>query len=434
MLAKPPARNHPPCAILDSDTVGRNADLLKRITIDDLRVDMYVAEIIAGSDSQLPRKKAGMVRDPRIIDKFREFGVRELVIDTSRGKDLEPESAPALREDSAIDTALSYFAEEQSVEHRELAFEWFTAKEIFTVTSSILAESQTRVRAGQDFRVSQFLGAAQAIQKSLRRNKDALIWFGKLRHQELYGIEHSVNCAVLMGVFCQSLGLSDEATGEILTGTLLQNIGESLLPESLFQKEGKLGPGEILQMQLHVDHGVQQLQQIAEMPQGVIELVQQHHERLDGSGYPLGLAGEAIGQAARMLAIVDSYDALSTKTAYREAIPPSQALKIILEDGKTKYDEALVHQFVKCLGVYPTGSLVRLESGQLAIVMEQSQTSRLKPDVKVMYNLKTKAYLLPAMLRLSSEMVTDKIITYEDPRKYGIDVTEFMPNDEDFTQ
>lgn len=410
--------------------------LLKQISVSELRVDMYIHEIVPEEGVRLPKRKSGKVSHPQIIDKFHQIGVRYLIIDIEKGIDAVPlalaPDEPMPKGDDAIENALTFFDEEVSEDHRALSFEWFTAKEIFSVTTGILSDTYESLRSGGKINVGHFQKAASAIARSLRRNKDALIWFGKLRHLDSYAYEHCVNCAVLMGVACISRNASHQETEEAVLGALLQNVGESQLPESLVTKTGKLTPEEMDQMKAHVNLGVDLLSKEAKLPERVKKIVAQHHERMDGSGYPNHLQGIDIDPYARLAAIVDSYDALSTRKVYREAIPPSQAMRIVLQDSKTQYDEQLVHQFIKCMGVYPTGTLVKLNSDMLAVVMEQNQESRLEPDVKVIYNLKTAAYIQPHMLKLSSEMVKEKIVGYEDPRAHKINVTDFMPNDEDF--
>lgn len=416
--------------------------MLKEISIAELQVDMYIHEIVPGDGLRLPKRKNGRVTDGRVIDKFIEIGVRTLIIDTDKGIDIQPAgmpkstlppSEPLPTGQAAIESALQFFAEETSEDYRALSFEWFTAKEIFTVSTAILAESFAGIHNGRPTDMSQFSRAAKAIAKSLKRNKDALIWFGKLRHLDNYKFEHAVNCAVLIGIVGLSLELGEADMEEAILGALLQNIGEAKLPENIVNHAGKLTEAEMRIVQGHVSLGEELLAFSPNVSLRVQNIVAQHHERADGSGYPRGLKKEEIDRFALLAAIVDSYDALSTKKSYREAIPPSQAMKIVLEDSKTLYDEVLVHQFIKCMGIYPTGALVKLSNDKLAIVMEQSQGNRLEPDVKVIYNLKTAGYLVPHLLRLSSDKVKEKIIGYEDPRKYAIDVTDFMPSDADFS-
>ncbi len=410
---------------------------LKEIHIDQLAVNMYVDHIIEEEGVRLPKRRSGRISDPRIVDKFREIGVRNLVINLDKGVDVpEPEEAndDIPHDDEAIDNALTFFAEETGSDYRALGFEWFTAKEIFSVCTGILVESYAKIRRGESLIPEQFAQAASAINLSLRRNKDALIWFGKLRNTDRYNYEHAVNCAVLTGVFCQSLEMSDQEIQAAIAGAMLQNIGEARLPDELLVKSGKLSDEEMTLMQSHVTESEAIIASHEGVPKITREIILQHHERVDGSGYPLGLKDAEISRFAKIVAIVDSYDALATRKAYREAMPPSQAMKVVLQDSKTRYDEALVHQFIKCMGIYPTGTLVRLNNDMLAIVTEQSPTERLKPDVKVIFNSKTKAYSQPYPLRLSSPGLPEKIVGYEDPRKWEINVTDFMPNDEYFAQ
>lgn len=411
--------------------------MLKEIAIEQLVVDMYIAELIGKDDTMLPKKKRGMVRDERIIKKFSEIGIIKVIIDTDRGLDLFDASASAEEEapldieqvDSAIKEGLANIMLETSTQYRDLQLEWGTAKEVFDTSVSIVTSSIETVKKGQDINPEYFRQASSAISKSVLRNKDALTWLGRFRDVNSYLYEHSVNSAVLMGIFAHAYGLSESEVEQCINGALLHDLGEAKVAPDLFDKEGALTDEEYQLVQGHVGFGLTLLD--SDMHASVItaSIIREHHERMDGSGYPSGLAGDHISIYGKMFAIVDTYDAVTNKRTYKDAVPSSVGMRTLLELAGNNFDESLVHQFIKCMGVYPTGSLVLLNNNILAVVIAQTPGQPLKPLVRTAFSKVTMAFVEPRMLNLSHEDHDIRIKSYEDPRDYGIEVNEFMPED-----
>ncbi|MDX1451250.1 MAG: HD-GYP domain-containing protein [Oleiphilaceae bacterium] len=413
--------------------------MLKKIAIGDLTVDMYVAELIAGPGAAMPKKKKGMVRDPRIIAKFVEVGIEHVVIDTARGLDVidlppanEAVVNPSQYVDQVIQGDLAQLMEETSTHYRELRLEWGTAKEVFDTSVAIVSNTIEAVKDGKSINPEYFRQAASAISRSVLRNKDALTWLGKFRDINSYLYEHSVNCAVLMGIFAHANGFNALQVEQCITGALLHDLGEALVDSELFERSGPLSPEEYEQIQQHVFFGQSLVQDVENVEDIAIRMIEEHHERVDGSGYPMRLKGKEISVFGRMLAIVDTYDAVTNNRTYKEAVPSSVGMRTLLESCNTHFDESLVHVFIKCMGVYPTGSLVKLSNGMLAVVIAQIPGAPLKPLVRTIYNLKSAAYVEPRLTDLSLPNCELKVVSYEDPRKYKIDVYEFMPTEYDF--
>ncbi len=413
--------------------------MLKKIAIGDLTVDMYVAELIAGPGANMPKKKKGMVRDPRIIAKFVEIGVEHVVIDISKGLDVidlpsanEEMSNPNLYVDKVLQGDLAQLMHETSTNYRELKLEWGSAKEVFDTSVCIVSSTIEAVKDGKSINPEYFRQAASAISRSVLRNKDALTWLGKFRSINSYLYEHSVNSAVLMGIFSHACGLSSSQVEQCITGALLHDLGEAEVDPELFERNGPLTDDEYAQIKQHVFFGQNLVQGVENVEDIAVRIIEEHHERVDGSGYPIGLKGNDISVFGRMFAIVDTYDAVTNNRTYKEAVPSSVGMRTLLESSGTHYDESLVHQFIKCMGIYPTGSLVRLSNDLMAVVIAQIPGFPLKPLVRLMYNLKSNAYIEPRLLDLSLPNCSLKVLTYEDPRKYGIDIYEFMPTEYDF--
>ena len=411
--------------------------MLKQISINELSVDMYIAEIIETPNIPMPKKKKGMIRDSRIISKFIEIGIQQVVIDTEKGLDIQDmppanDSSPRSEYvDKAIEEKISQLSSQLSTTSHELTFEWGNAKDIFKTSANIINQTILAIRDDQNINAGYFDEAAKAISRSILRNRDALTWLGKVRDKKNYLYEHSVNSATLMGIFAQAYGLSTEEVESSITGALLHDLGEAQINEEFFERAGPLTPDEYSQVKEHVSIGESLIDSAPEIPDIARKIVRQHHERVDGSGYPRGLKGDEISLYGKMFAIVDTYDAVTNNRCYKEATPSSFGMRTLLELSKTHFDEALVHQFIKCMGVYPTGSLVRLNNGALAVVIAQNNISPIKPLVKVIYSIKSNAYIEPKMLNLGKSNSDVKIVKYENPKDYDINIDRFMPEEID---
>jgi len=402
-------------------------------------VDMYVAEIISAPNKPMPKKKKGMIRDSRIISKFVEIGIEHVVIDTTKGLDLvnippandEPKEENRQGFDQIIEEKLQSLKKNTSTEYQSLSLEWGNAKEIFKTSSAIVSQTILRIKDGEEINPDYFDEASKAISRSIMRNKDALTWLGKIRDQNSYLYEHSVNTATLMGVFAHAYGLSSSQIEHCITGALLHDLGQAHVNEEYFQRAGPLTPAEYEQVKDHVNIGVKLLGKQDNVPEIAARIVQEHHERYDGSGYPQGLKGTNISLFGRMFAIVDTYDAVTNNRCYKDAIPSSFGMRTLLELSRSHFDEGLVHQFIKCMGIYPTGSLARLDNDLLAVVIAQNPVSPLKPIVKAIFSVKNDCYIEPEMIDLCKSSEKVKISKYEDPTDFGINIDAFMPEEMD---
>lgn len=407
--------------------------MLRKIAISDLTVDMYISEIIETSNGAMPKKRKGMIRDERIISKFIEIGIKQVVIDTEKGLDvIELHSANDDHQNAVkeiFDKAIEGFQKNLNTSYHSLDLEWGSAKEIFKTSAKIISQTILSIQNGEAINTTYFDEASKAISRSIMRNKDALTWLGKIRDQNNYLYEHSVNTATLMGIFSHAKGLSVAEIEACIMGALLHDLGEAQINEEYFCRCGPLSEDEYEQVKKHVGIGLSLIKGEQDIPDITRHIISDHHERHDGSGYPRGLKGEEISLYGRMFAIVDTYDAITNNRCYKEAIPSSFGMRTLLELSKSHFDESLVHQFIKCMGIYPTGSLVRLNSNQLAVVIAQSQTSPLKPMVKSIFSVSNNSYIEPCMLDLGKVGCELKILKYENPVDFNINIDDFMPEE-----
>jgi HD-GYP domain-containing protein (c-di-GMP phosphodiesterase class II) len=260
------------------------------------------------------------------------------------------------------------------------------AREALLATSELLDRIYDDVSSGRDLSVEYVEQVVRPLVASVLRSSDAFLFLEGLRKHDNYSYSHAISCGALAAAFGRHLGLPEDTILSLATGGLLMDIGKTRLPEKLLRQPGPLRSKEIELMHTHVAQGVDIVASGGINDPDVLDAVRTHHERYDGSGYPDHLAGNTIPMAGRMLAIIDSYDALCSTRPHRKAVPRHKALQEIYRGRDTLYQAELVEQFQVCLGVYPTGSRVELSSGEIAVVMEQNQVRRLRPSVLVISN------------------------------------------------
>lgn len=232
--------------------------------------------------------------------------------------------------------------------------------------------------------LKQVTATVSTLVQSVVRNPDALIWLTRLKRTDQYAFDHALDVSVYLVVFGRFLGLP-EATLEMLgTVGLMQDVGLVNLPPDLLHKPGRFTPAEMKVFAGHVQHSVRIMRDRCNLSEEIIETVSRHHERVNGKGYPHGLQGDEIGIYGEMAGLVDSYCALLSQRPYRTALTSQRALEKIYGWRNKKFSETVIDQFIQCLGLYPIGTLVELESGEVAVVIGQNRVRRLKPKLMVL--------------------------------------------------
>ena len=244
------------------------------------------------------------------------------------------------------------------------------------------------VRAGKVLEAARVKAAVVEITESVLRNPDAMQLFSRLEQKGEYTLGHALDVAVYMTTFGRFLELERDAVIMLGYLGLLQDIGKLNVPNNLIEKRDRLGPEEFEQAKLHVRYSVELLEKTQNLPPELPHLATLHHERYDGSGYPKGLKGDQIGKMGAIAAIVDTFDALTMKRPYAEPVAPSAALSMLYKWRGAFFDATLVEQFIRCIGVFPVGSVVELNSGEVGIVFAQNYAKRLQPRVMVIRDAK----------------------------------------------
>ena len=247
----------------------------------------------------------------------------------------------------------------------------------------LVREALLALRSGQTLQAQKLREAVNLVTDSVLRNPDAILLFGKLWEKGDYTQSHALDCAIYMAAFGRFLELSRGDIVLLAYLGLLQDVGKLKLPTQLMEKPGRLIPIEYQIAQKHVEHSADIIRATPGLPWQLADLATLHHERLDGSGYPRRLKGNEIGMIGSIAGIVDTFDALTAKRPYAAPIAPSEALKVLYKARGTLFDAYLVEQFIRCIGIYPLGSIVELNGGEVGAVVALNPGKRLQPRVLV---------------------------------------------------
>jgi HD-GYP domain-containing protein (c-di-GMP phosphodiesterase class II) len=266
------------------------------------------------------------------------------------------------------------------------------ARRAHAILHHLASRLEDDVRAGRRISAQGVRDAVEPMVDSLLRNADSLFWLISMMRRDDYAYVHAVNCSALAAAFGRHLALPREVLLELATGGFLMDIGMATLPQSLLEKPALVTEEDIALMRGHVGAGLRVLEEAGIEGAWTHGMLAHHHERHDGSGWPGGLAGDAIPLAGRIAGIIDTYDVLISDRPNCRGDSMHGALQAIYRAADKLYQGEVVEQFLQCLSVYPTGSLVELNSGEVAIVMSQNQARRLQPRVMLLLDPDKRPY------------------------------------------
>jgi putative nucleotidyltransferase with HDIG domain len=351
-----------------------------------------------------------MLRKEADLQRILASGATSVYIDTLKGLDLG--NAPAA---PAAGSRTSHL--------EELAI----AKQIKREADTVIHALFTDARMGRQIRVERLEPVVTRITDSILRNPGTLVSLYRLREADLGTFQHSVSSCALLIMFAHHLRLDRTILHEAGVGGMLHDIGKMRVPDHILNKPSRLTEAENAIMRDHVRLGLETLSQTPGVSNLVMQVAAEHHERLDGSGYPRRLKGLQISPLGRMATIVDVYDALTSSRIYHRSIEPGQALQRLYQDHPGEFDADLVQHFIQAIGIYPVGSLVRLESNRLAVVMQQNHGGPLRPVVRVVYDIGHGRLLPPFDLDLTGpESAGDGVLGHEPPAAWNLDPNRFL--------
>ena len=354
----------------------------KQIPVSALRFGMYVAELDRPWTDTPFMFQGFVLATQQQLDALRKY-CKTVYIDVERGAAPPPE-------------ARAPHAEQSSVEQ-----EFGPARRAYETSGDTVRELLRAVRVGKVLDSGQLAAAVQSMTESVLRNPDALLLFSQLRAKGEYNEAHALDVSIYMITFGRFLELERPQVEFLGYLGLLQDIGKVRLPGELLDKSGRLSVEEYEQAKLHVRYSEEILRATPGLPAGLAQAASLHHERLDGSGYPRGLRGSEIGRDGLIAAIVDAFDAMTMKRPYADPMSPSKAISELYKWRGVYFDATLVEQFIRCLGIFPVGSLVELNTGEVGVVIAQNPAKRLLPRVMVIRDAQRKPLIPQKLLDLA---------------------------------
>ena len=393
--------------------------MFKEISIDELKPGMYVQGIVE-QRGKMKIKSQGKVTKQAVIDQLRKKGILKLLVDPS--KEFKPEEA---LEEPSPDQEPEEPTEDVEEDEEKVAFdeELAVAKKLHDQGKAEQGKMLKAIAKGLPVDLKIPKEFSEQLVGSIDRNPNALMCLSKIREKDSYLLEHSLNVAILLANFAKYLDMEEEEVQELALAGFLHDVGKIKIPDDILHKPGRLTDPEMNIMRDHVYHGICTLEEMG-LPEHIIRTMSEHHERLDGYGYPEGLRGDEISLYGRMIAIVDTYDAITADRVYKAGMPSQKALKILMGDSPKMYDLELVQKFVKCVGIYPVGSLVQLSNEHIGMVTKQNESSPLKPRVKVFYSARNSNYLPIKNVDLSTSQI--KVIKGVMTSDFGINFNRFF--------
>lgn len=413
--------------------------MLLRIPTSQVELGMYV-DRLEGSWFDHPFWRASfLLTDPADLQKLRRSAIPSVVIDDSKGRGVAAATAPTAS--PAMDAGLASPDDRPSrrrpltrinlrrnrpkptpVDNRPCSQseELERAADIVNRAKEAVRQVFGEVRFGRAVEMSVLAPLVEEIAGSVARNPYALIGIARIKDRDEYTYVHSVAVAALMVNLAQHLALDESLIHEIGMAGLMHDIGKMLVPEDLLKKEGTLSDAEYAQVKHHAERGYQLLLEHG-APELVLDVCRHHHERLDGSGYPYGLRGDQISLYARMAAICDVYDAVTSNRPYKRGWHPADTLAK-MQRTPGHFDQRILDTFERSIGIYPVGTLIRLRSNRLAVVVEECPDDLTRPILRTFYCASNHHRLPIKTLQLSA--VDDRIVSPEKPEAWGFTAWE----------
>lgn len=384
---------------------------LKKIPVSRLQLGMHL-HCFEGSWVNHPFWRSRFLLDDAAdLERARACDATHCWIDESLGlPDVEHREAVAVAAlvEHAVDPVAAVEPVPSMPARTSLQAELRRASALCRAASAEMQRLFGEARMGHTIDADRCLPLVSDIADSLHRNSAALVSLARLKTQDDYTYMHSVAVCALMIALGRQLGLDEAACREAGIAGLLHDIGKTRMPLDILNKPGKLDDAEFKAIKAHPLRGHELLAEVPGLPASSLDVCLHHHEKFDGSGYPHGLAGDGISQFARMGALCDVYDAVTSDRPYKAGWNPADAVARMVQ-WKGHFDPEILNSFVRSVGIYPVGSLVQLESQRVAVVIEQNELALTRPVVRVFFSLRSRMPVPPALVDLSAQACKDRI-------------------------
>lgn len=388
----------------------------KKIPVNGLRLGMFI-DRLDGNWLQHPFWKSSFKLDkPKQLKTLQESAVSHVWIDTDKGLDVANEAVNSTASEAPPSTSPAEKTPITSTQSVPIEEEMSAARETLEKARQATMAVLQEARMGNSVSSADVAPLVEEISASIERNASAMLTVSRMKTKDDYTYLHSVAVCALMIALGKQLNYQGSLHALGMAG-LLHDVGKMSIPDEILNKPGRLTDEEFKVVLEHPRQGWELLKRSDDIDEIALDVCLHHHERVDGKGYPDRLSGESLSLEARMGAICDVYDAITSDRCYKKGWEPAYALKKMAEWKDGHFDEAIFQAFVKTIGIYPSGTLLKLRSGRLAVVTEQSTQSLLTPIVKVFYSCNSKAPLPRKLINLAQS--NEQIDSIENPQDWG---------------
>ena len=398
--------------------------MIKKIPIDELKPGMQVVQLSSEVWEHMPflYSTPGVIESEDHLAKIKEQGYRHCFIEASDNGggvslDKRLDSMLAEREHTQPSPPLVPFEREMAVAQMAYENAMLHARRIVTDT-----------KLGRKVQFGDTVETVGSMVDSALRNHHTLLCLLKLNDYDEYTYVHCINVAAIAVIYGEYLGMTREELVVLGAAGMMHDLGKTAVPDSIINKRGRLTEAEFKEIMRHPRYGYDMLARDPAVPQEALDAVLHHHERGNGRGYPSGLKKSETSAMGRIIALADVYDALTSDRSYKDAILPNKALAIMYGMREHDFDPLEVQLFIKCLGIYPSGSLVKLNTGDYGVVFETNPLKPLAPKVKVILNEHLRP-VQPSMLDLAGEQALDRgveILECADPAAFRINLKPYL--------
>lgn len=387
--------------------------MIKKIKIEDLKPGMFIVDVTQLWSQLLSLEKSMYVEGEQLIQKLKQSGFSEIFVDTAKTIKIK---------NKIVETP------PQTAQVFDLKEEFKKAEAIQAEARNVYISIMKDVQSGKKIAIEQVNEVVGKVVESITFNPRAMVGLNILQQKNKYLFDRGVSCCVLMVLFANHSGLDETNQQQLGTAALLHDIGMVNVPSQIMNKPGELNAAEKQQVTKHVSYGINILKNTPGISEEALLIASQHHERMNGSGYPAALKKDQISLYGQMAAIVDVYDALTSDRGYKKGVQPTTALREILTKSNDEFNTELVNAFIQAIGIYPFGSLLRLKNGLIGVVIDPKSNDLLYPTLRIFYDANKGSMIKPYELDLQRHKDTHeyKIVAVETRQKLFLEVKDII--------
>ena len=356
-----------------------------KVMVEDLKEGMYVS----GLDRpwlETPFLLQGfLIESDDVLKEVRQY-CQFVYVDMAQSINIEglTHAKPAVRRERPADITKHLFPHRTKQPYQDttkIDEELPKAKQAVSDLTEAMSLLMADIGRNKQLNMAAVKAAVDPMIESMMRNPDACVWLARMKSKDSYTYRHSVSCSIWAVALGRQLGLPKTDLKTLAQGGLLFDIGKVKLDDALLNKKDRLTPEEFEVVKSHVEEGVELLRKTQDVTRHILQIAEYHHERYDGSGYPKGTVGDDIPVFARILGVIDCYDAITSDRPYAKAMSPSDAVRNLYEWRDIDFQAEIVEEFIQAIGIYPAGTLIELNTGEVGVVLSEYRTRRLRPKI-----------------------------------------------------